>query len=230
MIDDSQLDRPLAKYIDHTLLKPAATADAYDRLLVEALRHEFASVCVPPAYVTRAAVALRGASVDVCTVIGFPFGYVDPETRVFESARAIEAGADELDTVLNISWLKSGRHELVLADLSSWVEAVRSERDGVVTKVILETALLDDDEKRAATRLVAESGADFAKTSTGFAGGGATLEDVALMAEEGATVERATPLRVKASGGVRDRASALEMIRAGADRLGTSSGVAIVSR
>ncbi|MEM9554788.1 MAG: deoxyribose-phosphate aldolase [Acidobacteriota bacterium] len=218
------MTRPLAQYIDHTLLKPEAPAEAYDTLLVEALRHEFASVCVPPAYVRRAAVALRGSEVDVCTVISFPFGYVDPEVRIFESARAIEAGADELDTVLNISWLKSGRHEEVLADLAAWVEAVHGERDDVVTKVIIETVLLSDDEKRAATELVARSGADFVKTSTGFAGGGATVDDVALLAEVAGD-----SLRVKASGGIRDRDDALAMIRAGADRLGASSGVAIVT-
>jgi deoxyribose-phosphate aldolase len=218
------LDRPLARYIDHTLLKPEATEADVRRLLAEAAEHGFATVCLPPVYVALAAEALQGTPVAVCTVIGFPLGYVHPEVRKLESRLAVADGARELDTVLDVSWLKSGEDRRVLDDLAGWVEALRAEREGLILKVILETALLTDAEKVRGAQLAEEAGADFVKTSTGFAKGGATVEDVALLAR---TV--GGWLGVKASGGIRDRATALAMIDAGATRLGTSSGVGIVT-
>ena len=213
----------LARYIDHTLLRPEATEDDVRRLVAEAAGHGFASVCIPPVYVPLAAEILAGTSVAVGTVVGFPLGYVHPEIRRAESRQAVTDGARELDTVLNLSWLKSGEDRRVLGDLAAWVGAMRRERDGLILKVILETALLTDEEKVRGARLVVESGADFVKTSTGFAKGGATVEDVVLLAQ---TVEGR--IGVKASGGIRDLATARAMIAAGATRLGTSSGVGIV--
>lgn len=214
---------PLAGYVDHTLLRPEATEGEVRRLIAEAAEHGFASVCIPPVYVPLAAAGLAGTAVHPGTVVGFPLGYVHPETRLAESRRAVADGAAELDTVLDISWLKSGEDRRVLDDLAGWVRALRAEREGLVLKVILETCLLSEDEKVRGARLVAEAGADFVKTSTGFAKGGATVEDVALLAR---TV--AGRIGVKASGGIRDAATARAMIAAGATRLGTSSGVAIV--
>jgi deoxyribose-phosphate aldolase len=217
------MERPLASYIDHTLLKPEATATEVARLIAEAREHGFASVCIPPVYVPLAAEGLAGTPVHAGTVIGFPLGYVHPAVRLAESLRAIEDGAEELDTVLNISWLKSGEDQRVLDDLASWVARVRAARDGLILKVILETCLLMEEEKVRGTELVVTAGADFVKTSTGFAKGGATVEDVALLARAAAG-----RIGVKASGGIRDVAAARAMIAAGATRLGTSSGVAIV--
>ncbi|HEX4499231.1 MAG TPA: deoxyribose-phosphate aldolase [Thermoanaerobaculia bacterium] len=213
----------LARFIDHTLLRPEATEAEIRQLLVEAAEHGFASVCVPPIYVALAAEALKGTSVAVGTVVGFPLGYVHPEIRRDESRRAVTDGAGELDTVMNLSWLRSGEDRRVLDDLAGWVEAMRRERQGLILKVILETALLTDEEKLLGTRLVVESGADFVKTSTGFAKGGATIADVTLLAQ--AVAGR---IGVKASGGIRDASTARAMIAAGATRLGTSSGVEIV--
>jgi deoxyribose-phosphate aldolase len=213
----------LTRYIDHTLLRPEATGAEVRRLVAEAAEHGFASVCIPPVYVSLAAEILRGTAVATGTVIAFPLGYVHPEIRRAESRRAVAEGAGELDTVLNLSWLKSGEDRRVLDDLAGWVEAMRGEREGLILKVILETALLTEEEKVRGARLVVEAGADFVKTSTGFSKGGATVEDVALLAK---TV--AGRIGVKASGGIRDAATAHAMIAAGATRLGTSSGVAIV--
>jgi deoxyribose-phosphate aldolase len=215
--------RALAGAIDHTLLRPEATAAQIDRLLAEAREHAFASVCLPPVYVAAAAAALAGTAVHTGTVVGFPLGYVAPQVRLAEARRAIAEGADELDTVLNLSWFKSGDDARVLDDLAGWVAGARAERRDLVLKVILETALLTDQEKERGARLVVQSGADYVKTSTGFAASGATVADVELL-----TRIVAGRIGVKASGGIRDRATALAMLRAGATRLGTSSGVAIV--
>lgn len=214
----------LARSIDHTLLRPEATEGEVRRVIAEAAEHGFASVCIPPVYVALAAQGLAGTDVAPGTVVGFPLGYVHPEVRLAESRRALADGARELDTVLNVSWLKSGEDRRVLDDLTSWVKALRAWRDGLILKVILETALLTDEEKVRGAGLVAASGADFVKTSTGFAKSGATVEDVALLSR---TVQGR--IGVKASGGIRDAATARAMIAAGATRLGTSSGVAIVS-
>jgi deoxyribose-phosphate aldolase len=213
----------LARAIDHTLLRPDAIAAEVRRLVAEAAEHGFASVCIPPVYVAEAAAALEGTLVATGTVVGFPLGYVHPEVRQAESRRAVADGARELDTVLNLSWLKGGEDGRVRDDLAAWVEAMRRERAGLILKVILETALLTDDEKVRGARLVMDAGADFVKTSTGFAKGGATVDDVALLAR---TV--AGRIGVKASGGIRDAATARAMLAAGATRLGTSSGVTIV--
>lgn len=214
----------LARYLDHTLLRPEASAAEVSRVIEEAAEHGFAAVCIPPVYVAAAARALGGTAVRTCTVVGFPLGYVHPAVRLAESRQAVADGAQELDTVLNLSWLKSGEDERVLDDLSRWVAAARQERAGLVLKVILETALLSEAEKLRGAGLVVASGADFVKTSTGFSRGGATVGDVSLLAS--AVAGR---IGVKASGGIRDAATARAMIAAGATRLGTSSSVAIVA-
>jgi deoxyribose-phosphate aldolase len=210
----------LNKYIDHTLLKPETTAAMIDKLCAEAREHNFASVCVNPYWVKRCAELLKGTDVNVCTVIGFPLGANTPAVKAAETCDAIANGATEVDMVLNIGALKSGDLELVKED----VKAVKEAAGSVLVKVILETGLLTDEEKVTACKLCVEAGADYVKTSTGFGHGGATVEDVALMRK---TV--GPNVGVKASGGVRDRAAALAMIEAGASRIGTSSGVAIVT-
>ena len=218
--------RELARHIDHTLLRPEAKEAEVRSLIAEAAEHGFVSVCIPPVHVFLAAELLASTPVRVGTVVGFPLGYVHPATRRAESLQAIADGAVELDTVLNVSWLKGGEDGKVLDDLAAWVQAARAERAGLILKVIVETALLADDEKRRAARLAVECGADFVKTSTGFAKSGATLADVRLLADEVAGGIRG--IGVKASGGIRDLETALAMIDAGATRLGTSSGVALV--
>jgi deoxyribose-phosphate aldolase len=218
----------LARYIDHTLLRPEAPPAAFDRLVAEAAEHHFAAVCLPPVYVAQAALALAGTAVRTGTVVGFPFGYVHPGARIAASALAIQDGAEELDTVLNLSWLKGGEDQRALDDLAGWVAAARQERQGLTLKVIVETALLTRDEKRRAASLVAVAGADFVKTGTGFyppEGGAATVADVALL------VTTVGPsVGVKAAGGIRDATAARALIAAGARRLGTSSGVAILEQ
>jgi deoxyribose-phosphate aldolase len=220
------LPRPLPSYIDHTLLRPEATSLAVRQAVEEAALHGFAAVVIPPVYVPLAAGILAGTGVHVGTVAAFPLGYARPEVRREESRHAVAEGAVEVDTVINLSWLKGGEDGRVADDLGAWVEALRAERDGLVLKVILETALLSDEEKLRGAGLVAASGADFVKTSTGFGPGGATVEDVALLAS--ALAAGTGQVGVKASGGIRDAATARAMIAAGARRLGTSSGVAIL--
>lgn len=208
------------KYIDHTLLKPEATQAMIDKLCAEAKEQDFASVCVNPYWVKRSAELLAGTDVKVCTVIGFPLGASTTEVKAAETRDAIRSGATEVDMVLNVGALKSGDLETVKAD----VAAVKQAAGDVLLKVILETGLLTDEEKETACKLCVEAGADYVKTSTGFGPGGATVEDIALMRKAvGANVG------VKASGGVRDGEAALAMIKAGASRIGTSSGVSIVT-
>ena len=208
------------KYIDHTLLKPEATQAMIDKLCAEAKEQDFASVCVNPYWVKRSAELLAGTDVKVCTVIGFPLGASTTEVKAAETRDAIRSGATEVDMVLNVGALKSGDLETVKAD----VAAVKQAAGDVLLKVILETGLLTDEEKETACKLCVEAGADYVKTSTGFGPGGATVEDIALMRKTvGADVG------VKASGGVRDGEAALAMIEAGASRIGTSSGVSIVT-
>jgi deoxyribose-phosphate aldolase len=211
----------IANMIDHTLLKPEATEEQIVQLCAEAKQYGFASVCVNPSWVKTAARELSGTDVRVCTVIGFPLGATTPETKAFETKNAIENGAREVDMVINIGALKSGADDWVERDIRAVVEAAAGK---ALVKVIIETALLTDDEKVRACQLAVKAGADYVKTSTGFSGGGATVEDVALMRK---TV--GDNVGVKASGGVRDRKTAVAMIEAGATRIGTSSGVAIVS-
>ncbi|MBO5911501.1 MAG: deoxyribose-phosphate aldolase [Elusimicrobiaceae bacterium] len=209
----------LAKLIDHTLLKPDATQAQIQRLCDEARTHGFASVCVNPVWVCFAKGQLQGTDVKVCTVIGFPLGATTPQVKAFEAQDAVKNGADELDMVLNIGALKAGDTTTVLED----IRAVRNATPGKILKVIIETALLTNEEKITACQLAAKAGADFVKTSTGFNGGGATAEDVALMRNH-----IPAEMHVKASGGVRTRTDAEQMIAAGAQRIGTSGGVKII--
>lgn len=212
--------RALAGMIDHTLLKPEATEAEIRALCAEARTHGFFSVCVNPANVALAARELAGSSVAVCTVVGFPLGATTSEAKAFETRDAIANGAREIDMVLNVGALKSGQRDRVLADIRAVVTAAGE----VPVKVILETALLTDDEKIMACQAAKEAGAAFVKTSTGFSKGGATVEDIRLMRR---TV--GPDMGVKASGGVRDFATASAMAEAGATRLGASSSVAIIT-
>lgn len=209
----------LARFIDHTLLKPEATAGQIEQLCAEARAHNFFSVCVNGSRVGLAHHLLEDSAVKVATVVGFPLGAMSADAKRYETEAAIDDGAQEIDLVLNIGRLKDGDDKYVLRELRDVVEAA----DERTVKVILETCLLTDEEKTRSCQLVLESGAHFVKTSTGFSTGGATLDDVKLLrAAVGPT------FGVKASGGIRDTATALAMITAGATRLGTSAGVAIV--
>ena len=212
----------LARYIDHTLLKPNATEEQIRTLCAEALEFNFRSVCVNPTWVPLAAHLLRGSEVLTCTVVGFPLGANEPAIKAMEARRAIRNGAREIDMVINIGALKSGDDALVLRDIRAVVEDCV---DGnAVCKVILETALLSDAEKRRASELARQARAHFVKTSTGFSTGGATVSDVALMAE----VVRGAGMEVKASGGISSYSDAKAMIEAGATRLGASASIGIV--
>lgn len=212
--------KELAAMIDHTLLKADATKEQVIRLCQEAKEHGFASVCVNPYWVKEAASYLAGSDVAVCTVVGFPLGATTPETKAFETKNAVQNGASEIDMVINIGALKSGDVKAVKEDIRAVVEAA----DGALVKVILETGLLTEEEIVAACEQAKAAGAHFVKTSTGFGKGGATVEAVRLMRQ---TV--GSDLGVKASGGVRDKETAWQMIQAGANRIGASASVAIVS-
>ena len=214
-------DPNLAGMIDHTLLKPDATPDKIAQLCFEAKKYHFASVCVNPTHVQLCANLLRGTDVKVCTVIGFPLGATETDVKVFEAQKAIEHGATEIDMVINIGALKAGDNNVVARDISAVVEAGHAR--GALVKVIIETALLTDEEKVVACLLAKEAGADFVKTSTGFSGGGATVHDVELMRR---TV--GPNIGVKASGGIHTLQDAENMVRAGATRIGASAGVKIV--
>ena len=209
----------LNKYIDHTLLKPDASQEQIETLIEEAKKYDFASVCVNPTWVSLAAQALKATDVKVCTVIGFPLGANTPELKAFETSDAIQNGANEIDMVINIGALKSRNFDLVERDIRAVVEAAK----GTLVKVIIETCLLTDDEKVKACQIAQKAGADFVKTSTGFSTGGATVADVALMRK---TI--GPDMGVKASGGARSYEDALAFIKAGATRIGASSGVAIM--
>lgn len=210
----------LNKYIDHTLLKQDATKAQILELCKEAREYDFMSVCINPYWIPVAAEALTGSDVKVCTVIGFPLGANATATKAFETREAIAAGAGEVDMVINVGALKDKDDATVEADIRAVVEAA----EGTLVKVIIETCLLTEEEKVRACKLSVAAGADYVKTSTGFSTGGATVEDVRLMKE---TVGDAA--LVKASGGVRNLEDAKKMIDAGASRIGTSNGVAIVS-
>lgn len=214
--------KDLAKYIDHTLLKPEATEEQIRNLCREARENEFATVCVNPNWVQLARDELRGTDVKVCTVVGFPLGAHQPEIKAAEARRAIREGAREIDMVINIGALKSGDHARVERDIRAVADACHDGR--AILKVILETALLTDEEKVEACRLAREARADYVKTSTGFSTGGATAHDVALMSE----AVRGTKMGVKAAGGIGSYADAQKMIQAGATRIGASAGVRIV--
>lgn len=208
----------LARYIDHTNLNPAATADDIRKLCAEAREYGFASVCVNSSRVPLAASLLEGSTVAVCCVVGFPLGAMSPEAKAFEARTAAAGGASEIDMVINVGLLKDGDAKAVEDDIRAVVEAVPE----AAVKVIIETCLLTREEKITACRIAEAAGAKFVKTSTGFSTGGATVEDVRLMRD---SVSAA--VKVKASGGIRDAEAARAMIEAGAERLGTSRSIAI---
>lgn len=211
----------LARMIDHTLLKPEATPAEIERLCAEAAEHGFATVCVNPIYVALAANLLHGTPVAVCTVAGFPLGATSTPVKRFEALQVLDDGAVEVDMVIPIGRLKAGQHDVVRDDIYALAQLCHEQ--GALLKVILENALLTDDEKVSACRLAVEAGADFVKTSTGFARSGATVADVALMRQ---TV--GPEIGVKAAGGIRTYADALAMIEAGANRLGASASLKIL--
>lgn len=209
-----------ANLVDHTLLRADAKKEEITKLVEEAKQFNFASVCINPTWVSYASELLKESSVKVCTVIGFPLGANTPEVKAFETKNAIENGAEEVDMVINITALKEKNDELVERDIRAVVEAAKGK---ALVKVIIETCLLTDEEKVRACELSVKAGADFVKTSTGFSTGGATVEDVALMRK---TVGE--NVGVKASGGVRNLQDLENVVKAGANRIGTSSGVKIV--
>jgi deoxyribose-phosphate aldolase len=210
----------ISKLIDHTILKPEASQEAVKKICLEALEHDFASVCVNPYYVPFVAKQLKGSNVKVCTVIGFPLGNNTTETKVYETIKAVQDGAQEIDMVINVSALKDGLDNYVREE----IKAIKAATSGNLLKVIIETCLLTDEEKVRACKLSVEAGADYVKTSTGFSTGGATAHDVALMRS---TV--GPNIGVKASGGIRTSEDLLAMIQAGASRIGTSAGVKLVT-
>ena len=217
------IETELARIIDHTLLKPDATKSEITRLCNEAKKYGFASVCINASFVPLCAKLLRDTSVKICTVIGFPLGATSTASKAFETEHALRNGAREVDMVINIGMLKSGEYEYVENDI--FAVTTTACRYGALTKVILETGLLTDEEKIKGCMLAKRAGADFVKTSTGFSKGGATVGDIALMRKVVGTA-----MGVKASGGVRTREEALAMIASGADRIGASASVKIVSR
>ncbi|GAX08482.1 deoxyribose-phosphate aldolase [Secundilactobacillus silagincola] len=212
----------LAKYIDHTILNADATETDVDKVIAEAIKYDFASVCINPYWVKHTAAKLQASDVNTCTVIGFPLGATSTQSKVFEAKQAMKDGADELDMVINIGELKANHDDAVLADIKALADAIHAENK--LLKVIIETALLTDEEKVRACQLAEKAGADFVKTSTGFSTAGAKVADVKLMRE---TV--GDRLGVKASGGVHSKAEAEAMIEAGATRIGASASVKIVT-
>jgi deoxyribose-phosphate aldolase len=206
--------------IDHTLLKPEASADDIKRVCREAKRYRFFAVCINTHYVPLVAREVRGTDIKVCSIAGFPLGAVDTEVKAFEAGRAVKAGAHEIDMVMNVGALKSGELDFVRDDVARVVKACGA---GIVVKVIIEAALLTDDEKRRACALAVDAGAHFVKTSTGFGPPGASVRDVEIMRQ---TV--GPDFGVKASAGIRTAAFALELVRAGANRIGSSASVVIM--
>ncbi|NVO20542.1 MAG: deoxyribose-phosphate aldolase [Bacteroidetes bacterium] len=211
----------LAAYIDHTLLKPEAVESQFAQLCDEAIQYKFKSVCVNSSWVPFVAKRLRGTGVIVCSVIGFPLGGMDTRSKAFEARSAIENGATELDMVINVGALKSGNLKLVEEDIRAIKRACRST---TILKVILETGLLSESEKVIACEISKKAGADFVKTSTGFSGSGATVEDIALMRRV-----VGPSMGVKASGGIRNFEQAVALINAGANRLGCGSSIAVIT-
>lgn len=210
----------LNQYIDHTALKADTTLKQIEKLCAEAREHEFFSVCVNSYFVKKAYALLNGSNVKVCTVVGFPLGASTMETKRFEAMKAVAEGAREIDMVINVSAIKSGDWQYVLDDMSSLAQVTHQQ--GALLKVILETCLLTEEEKRKACELAVKANVDFVKTSTGFSTGGATVEDIKLMRSIVGN------MGVKASGGIRDAETAKKMIEAGATRLGTSASVEII--
>lgn len=213
------MSEKMADYIDHTLLKPEATENDIKKLCKEAIDHGFFSVCINSSYVKLAAREVQGTSVKVCVVVGFPLGVTTTAVKTYEAAEAVENGADEVDMVIHVGQLKSGNEQYVYDDIAGVVRAAK----GKVVKVIIETALLSDEEKKKACLISLKAGAAFVKTSTGFGPGGATVADIELMREA-----VGPEMGIKASGGVRTAETAWKMIKVGANRIGTSSGVTII--
>ncbi len=209
----------LAKYFDHTILNPAATKEQVDQVCKEAVEYGFFSVCVNPFRVKMVAEKLTGSNVKVCSVVGFPLGAATPKIKALETRAAIEDGAHEIDMVINVGALQDNDFETVKADIKAVVKAAK----GKIVKVIIETCLLNQDQKIKACEIAREAGAHFVKTSTGFSVGGATLDDVSLMKKE-----VGDELKVKASGGIKTLENVNAMIKAGADRIGASAGAAII--
>lgn len=220
-IGDILANKSIARKIDHTLLKPDATVDDITALCDEAKKYQFASVCVNPGNVSLCSDLLKGSNVKVCTVIGFPLGATTTEAKRFEAEQAIKNGAEEIDMVINVGQLKQGNYDYVFNDVNQVVLAAKKNNN--ICKVILETALLTDEEKIKACIICKHAGADFVKTSTGFSKGGATVGDIALM-----KYVVGSAVGVKASGGIRSREDANAMIASGADRIGASASVKIV--
>ena len=207
------------KFIDHTLLAQDADEKKIDKLIAEAKEHDFASVCVNTCWTKKCAEALKDTDVNVCVVVGFPLGAMDTKSKAFEAKTAVEDGADEIDMVINVGWLKSGRY----SDVENDIREVKKACGDKHLKVIIECCLLTDEEKVKACQLSQKAGADFVKTSTGFSKSGATVEDVRLMRKTAGN-----SLGVKAAGGIRDGKTAVAMIEAGASRLGCSAGIKII--
>jgi deoxyribose-phosphate aldolase len=212
----------LTKMIDSTLVKAVATKSEVEKLCREAVQYGFQCVAVNPTYVKYAATLLKGSEVKVCSTVGFPFGVSLPEVKALEAIKAVEDGAEELDMVINLSALKSGDYNAVKQDIAAVVDVKRVSKE-IIVKVIIETDYLTQDEKLMACKLVKEAGADFVKTSTGFFGKGATVEDVKLMRQV-----VGQNMGVKAAGGIRTYADAIAVIKAGANRIGTSTATAII--
>lgn len=211
----------LARFIDHTLLKPESSMEQFDTLCDEAVKYNFYSVCVNSNWIPYVTKKLRGTGTKICAVVGFPLGAMDSRSKAFESRNAIDAGANELDMVLNIGALKSKDYKLVEEDIRA---VKRVCRNSTVLKVIIETSLLTDDEKIIACEICKKAEADFVKTSTGFNGGGATVSDITLMRRV-----VGPDMGVKASGGIRDFNQAVSLINAGANRLGCGSSIAVLT-
>lgn len=214
--------KSLNSYVDHTLLKPTATKEDIQTLCKEAVDHKFYSVCVNSCYVGLAKLELKDSTVKICSVVGFPLGAMSTQAKVEEANGALYDGADEIDMVMNIGFFKSQDYQAVLKD----IQGVKNLMPNKVLKVIIETCYLEDFEITKATELVIEAGADFVKTSTGFGPRGASLHDIKLIKS---VIRPEDKIKIKASGGIRDSKSALEYINLGVDRLGTSSGIAIMS-
>ena len=216
--------KQLAAMIDHTLLKPFATAAEISQLCTEALEQNFASVCINPCYVSLAKSLLVGTGIPVCTVVGFPLGASETVVKSFEAKEAVQAGASEIDMVINLGAIKDSRFDEAHEDIRAVVKGIFSVNNKAIVKVIIETCYLTEEEKVQACLLSKKAGAHFVKTSTGFGTGGATVEDIVLMRR---TVGE--EMGIKASGGIKNAAQAIAMIEAGATRLGVSAGVSIVS-
>jgi deoxyribose-phosphate aldolase len=214
--------RDILARVDHTVLNPTATWDEVKQVLEDAWQMRCASACIPPSHVHKAGDYVEG-SVKICTVIGFPSGYSTTRTKCYEAAEAVTDGADEVDMVINLGWVKSGEDDLILREIREVRKAVDNVRAGVILKVIVETCLLTEEEKIRMCEIVSRSGADYIKTSTGFSTGGATFEDIALMKKH-----VTGGVKIKAAGGISSLEDAVKFIELGADRLGTSRIVKLV--